>query len=500
MGNRLAHNVLWQWFLAGVACGFMGVYLVVGISRVIYPYDLDFIEDSILMQAYQVAQSRPQWVPPNADYVPQVYMPLYTWLGGLLLRVSGPALWPLRLLSFTATLMTATLLYAIARREAQSRLVGLICTALFLAGYRIVGGWYDLARVDPLFVLLVVAGMALAVYGPPTGWRAVGAAACLALALLTKQNGLFLGVGVGLYWLWARPRTFPHYLGAFLLLTVVPLLWVEASSQGWFSYYVVDVAYASPVEMGRVWRTLQQEILGAMGGLVLCGLIAAALVIKQRPQWQQLLSQPWFWFTGLALFVTMAGRASVGGNLNNLMPGYALLCVMPALLYREIPRQERRWRTLWQCLVLFQFGLTQWNLIGNTPTQFIPTAAMRAEGEALIRFIGSVEGEVWVTMHPYYTLLADKKPGVHVQMLWHARLRGEQPLPDDLVARLKNQTYAAIISDEHPLFEQEPVLAELLHTYYEPHDLALYTPAPPLLSGLITRPQVIYLPRPQTHR
>lgn len=499
MSNRLAHYALWQWFLAGIALAFIGVYLVVGISRVMYPYDLDFIEDSILMQAYQMAQARPQWVAPNADYVPQVYMPLYTWLGGIFLRWSGPALWPLRLLSFAATLITASLIYVIAQREAHSRLVGLICAALFLAGYRVVGGWYDLARVDPLFVTLVVAGMALTVYGAKRWWGVWTAAACLAFSFLTKQNGLFLGLGVGAYWLWLRPRALPPYLVVFLFLTVVPLLWVEASSQGWFSYYAGDVAYASPIEIRRVWRTLQWEILGAMGGLVLCGLCAIGLLINRQPPGSELLTQPWFWFTGLALIVTLAGRASVGGNLNNLIPGYTLLCIMPALFYREITLKKRRLISLWVLLVLLQFALTQRNPITNAPTQYIPTATMKAEGDQLIAYIQSLEGEVWMTMHPYYTLLAGKKPSVHVQMLWHARLRGQQPLPDNLVERITNQTYTAIISDEHPLFEQEPVLAELFHTYYEPHNLSLYTTAPPMLSGLITQPRIIYFPRTIFH-
>ena len=92
------------------------------------------------MQALRVAQGKPAFVPPNAEYVPQVYMPLYTWIGGLIFKATGVGFTPLRAFSFLATLATAALLYWIARRERSSRLLAFGCAALFLAGYRLVGG------------------------------------------------------------------------------------------------------------------------------------------------------------------------------------------------------------------------------------------------------------------------------------------------------------------------------------------------------------------------
>ncbi|MFZ0545647.1 MAG: hypothetical protein WAM60_09430, partial [Candidatus Promineifilaceae bacterium] len=69
-------------------------YLVIAYQRITYPYDLDFIEEDMLMQARQDALDGPVFVPPNADYVPQVYMPFYTWLSGLMFRVTEVSFWP----------------------------------------------------------------------------------------------------------------------------------------------------------------------------------------------------------------------------------------------------------------------------------------------------------------------------------------------------------------------------------------------------------------------
>ena len=143
---------------------FAGMYLFTALLRITYPYDLDFVEDSLLMQALRHAQGLPVYVPPNAEFMPHVYMPLYMWLGGLLLAITGPGYAPLRLLSFAATLATAALLGGIARRESGQTWIGLACAGLYLGGYRITGFWYELARVDSLYVALTLAGLVIGFY------------------------------------------------------------------------------------------------------------------------------------------------------------------------------------------------------------------------------------------------------------------------------------------------------------------------------------------------
>ncbi|MCA9964949.1 MAG: hypothetical protein KC423_11915, partial [Anaerolineales bacterium] len=129
------------------------------------------------------------------------------------------------------------------------------------------------------------------------------------------------------------------------------------------------------------------------------------------------------------------------------------------------------------------------------PQQFFFFFFMRVQGAALVGYLTAVDGEVLVMLHPYYALLAGKEPGVHVQSLWHGRQRGQQPLPPDLVSRIQQQQYAVIISDQSLYFETEPALLALLEQYYQPEPLDP-TLSPPTLSGLVTRPLLIYKPKP----
>ena len=109
-----------------VAAVFGGYYFYVAYARVVYPYDLDFVENGMLMQALRSAEGLPVYVAPNADFVPHVYMPLHTWLGGLVFKLTGPGYVQLRLLSVAATLAIAVLIYWITRREGGNRPLALV--------------------------------------------------------------------------------------------------------------------------------------------------------------------------------------------------------------------------------------------------------------------------------------------------------------------------------------------------------------------------------------
>ena len=101
-----------------------------------------------------MANGLPIYVEPSGAFAPARLHAVYTWLGGLLLAVTGPSLAPLRLLSLAATLVSAGLITWIGRRERHLADRAVAGGALYLAGYRIVGGWYDLARVGALFMAL----------------------------------------------------------------------------------------------------------------------------------------------------------------------------------------------------------------------------------------------------------------------------------------------------------------------------------------------------------
>jgi hypothetical protein len=491
------------------ALAFIGAYVFTALPRIVYPYDLDFVEDSMLIQSLRFAEGRPVYIAPSAEFVPHVYMPLYSWLGGVLLRLSGVSYAPLRLLSFAATLGTAGLIFYAAQRESGQRWLGLACAGLYLGGYRITGFWYELARVDSLFVALSLAGLTAVASIEPDGAfkarHAVFAAAALALAFFTKQTGLAFVAFAVLYLAIAVRRAEGGRILLFVAglagLIVTGLAALVIVSDGWFYYHTFAVASADRVEPGRVLRFVGLELFGVMAGLSAMGLAAWASALRHMPRSPRgddavsfFRRHPWLLAIGAAVVMSGAGRASVGGNLNNLMPVYALLCLAPALLWKALapapalssagnphPREA-----VIAIAILIQFALGVYN-----PFRYIPTAAMRERGDRLVAQIAAIDGPVLVMMHPYYAWLAGKAPSAQVAELWYLLEWSGVPLPEDFVARIRRQHYAAIVSSES-LFETDPRIRSLIESSYIRDGDA---DGPPTLAGMVVRPSAWYVRR-----
>ncbi len=478
-----------------VAMIFTVRYFATAIPRLAYPYDLDFLEDSVLMEALQVANNQPVYVPPNADFNPHVYMPLFFWIGGLLFKLGGPNLLSLRLISLTATLVTTFLIYSIAKRESGFHWIAISCAGLYLGGYSISGFWYELARVDSLFVTLILCGMTFAIYAGGSNGLLVLSAVFLAFATFTKQTGFVIGTGITFYLLFTSGRRACWFGIPFAGLTIIPFLTLNMLTKGWFFYHILHIGSADPIQFSRLIDYFKNKILGVMAVLSLMVVLTMFLGIR-RIGLSMMREQPWLAGIGMAIAISGMGRIRVGGNLNNLMPVYAFLCLSPALLIREstfggqnikpISPHSRNWALA--ILILIQFALGRYS-----PSKYIPTVRMRQSADHFIQRIASIHGPVLVMMHPYYALLAGKDPSTQIATLWYVRDRGALPLPDDFVNRVKNHFYSAIISDES-FFETQPDVQDLINAYYYSAETLDTNQAASTDTGVVVRPKVIYLP------
>jgi len=479
---------------------FIVLFFFTALPRLLYPYELDFIEDSMLMETLRFAQGQPVYVPPNADFNPHVYMPLFFWLGAVLFKIGGPSLVLLRMISFGATLATTILIYWIAVRESGLRWIGITCAGLFLGGYHINGFWYEVARVDSLFVALMLAGLALANYAGDSNRSLILSAVLFALAAFTKQTGFIVAIGFSLYLFIRFGRGAWYFLIPFSALTVMPMLLINWSTDGWFFYHIFYIGSADPVEVSRLVNFITKEVFGVMAGLSLIAILATVLGI-QRMGLKVLLKQPWLIGLGLAIVISGLGRMRVGGNINNRMPTYALLCLTPAIFMQmflpPLSSSEHiaNWnQVLWRNWIVTILILIQFVLGRYSPQRYIPSAFMKQSGDRLVQEIAASKGPVLVMMHPYYTVLAGKEPSTQIATLWYVRHRGELPLPDDFVNRIQSHYYSAIISDESS-FETQPDLQKLIDRYYFQAEILNLSEAPTTMTGVIVHPKVIYHPK-----
>src|SRR5205807_6225284 len=137
---------------------------------------------------------------------------------------------------FLASLAAFACVGALVRSETRDNLVAFVSACLFAACFRRGGAWFDLARVDSLFVALLFAGL-LAARRAKTPRGAAVAGVVMTLAFLTKQAALLPALAVAIF-LWRRRRTlgvwYAGALGAGLVVSTVAFnLWTG----GWYRFY-----------------------------------------------------------------------------------------------------------------------------------------------------------------------------------------------------------------------------------------------------------------------
>ena len=501
------------WLVGLLLAAFAMLWLWVAIARIFYPFDVDFLEDDILVEAWRFAHGLPVFAAPNADFVPHAYAPLYMLLSAPALLLTGPSFLPMRLLSFGATLVSAAVLFWAAYRTRRRVAIALMAPGIFVAGYALTGAQFELARVDALFIALILAGTLGGITSGGSRHGRLLAALLLALAFFSKQTAFVFGVGMAAYLFWAHRRPALDFAVAYLAAVIVPMAVLDRLSGGWSTFYLLVVPQGDPVELARIIDYARHDLLQSLGPL--CALLVVLLALRTRglPPRSE-LTRAWPLFALLAVLTSGWMRARTGGNLNSLLPAYAFLSLVPALLYLELAAETNGSESsrAEQAVTLSRTNVgtsgvpalaasllclaVLWQLAAGiyNPLSEIPRGGMRESGQRLVERIREAGGPVLVLEHPLYALLAGKTPGVSLTALWHARLHGRLSLPPDLVDRVRNRYYALVVTDDGEYPEVSVATDTLLNASYALQTLQPADDGPPTLSGLVVRPHYFYLP------
>src|SRR5712675_1228698 len=97
--------------------------------------------------------------PPGVGYVPDGYPPLYFATSAAAASVLGLSYLPLRLVSLVSSLACFAVLARLVQRETASAAAGIAAAGLLAATYFVTDTWFDVARVDSLFIALSAAAL-----------------------------------------------------------------------------------------------------------------------------------------------------------------------------------------------------------------------------------------------------------------------------------------------------------------------------------------------------
>jgi hypothetical protein len=498
----------------GLSGFWAGVWLVLALIRLPYPYELEWIGGAMHDHCERVITGKPLYVPPGPDWFPYEYPPLYFWTSAALVRLTGCGTYvAMRAVSILSTLGCAYLLFLWVRRavtrqdQDDSRrsgtIWGWIAAGVFLATYRFTGAWYDAERLDMLFLCLSLLGIYLLVCateetppGPASTQRTVYSclsALAFSLAFLTKQQAVLFMIGGGAALLWRRElRLLVPYVLTAILLCGGAVMALNASTQGWFGYYCFHVPLANGIHLNLA----RQYFVGDLPLYApLIALLAVALIARRgqadpepRSDSGVAANAVLIAMTGMGLLGSLLSRAHWGGDQNVLMAGYIVLEAAACIA-------AGRWvsvKSKGVAIPLYALLLAQFVTLIYRPDLQLPHAANRAAGTVYSERVHGLEGRGEVLCLDHGGLTTPR----HFQMMGLLDVfNSEKRMPSTFVAALKAHRYAAIVTDA-PL-DPNGAFAIVLESYRRAYSFQLTTPW--VVTGFPTpspgRPVWVYFPR-----
>jgi len=402
-------------------------YLWVALQQLGYPYELEWMEGGSVEIVNRVVHGQAIYVAPSLHYVPYAYPPLYFWVSAAVAHVTGVGFLPLRLVSFTASLGCLALLYSMVRRETADPVAGLLAAGLFAATYEVGGAWLDIGRVDSLYLLFLLAAVAVA--RRATGVRGgllVGG--LVAAAFLTKQSALLAAAPLLGLLVVTRRRVGLAAVATVAALVVGTTLVLDATSHGWYGYYVLSELVHQGVDRTAAVRFPVKDLGPAVWALAL-GVVGAAV------GWHRRSATNWpFWLAVVAGFVASSwvARAHSGGGRDVLIPAYAAVALLAGLGYDALRRSPGRARAVVGA-ALALVVVVQVGHLADHPSHLVPTAASAATGRHFVAELRATPGEVIVIDHPWYATLAGKGSWAQGEALHDVLRAGDGPARRDLL-------------------------------------------------------------------
>lgn len=474
-------SALFAFAVLGFALYYLLEYLTVAGLRLPYPYELEWEEGAIVDHVRRLLSGKALYTEPSFEFTPLLYPPLFYYLSSWLCEIFGVSFLSLRLLSFTASLGSLILIFRFAQRETGRAFYGLLSAGFFAALFEQGGAWIDIARVDSLFVfLLLLAAYTFRFF--PSALGACASGVVFALAALTKQPALFVAVFIGATCLYAYGlRRFLVFLAGFAFPFGGFTALFHLLSDGWYSYYIFDLPsqhgfFAVMLHLFWTRDLLQPLPVASLFILLYFGLYLLNWKRLKPVERVKLTFYTLFFFS--MLLASWSSRLHFGGASNVLLPAYAAISTLWGIVLHRLLSQTqdadqthsghsplRDIRTY----LIYTLAIAQFGWLVYDPTKYLPTSRDRAAGDAFMRVLSSIEGEVYTPDHGFLPALAGKRTYTHIAVLWDIMRADDnaikRKLEGDIEQAFHDRRFAAVIINNPAL--TFPWIIERVNKYYQ---------------------------------
>ena len=474
--------------LAIISLLFIGQFYMIAFSRIDYQYDLEWMEGGAVDHTVRVTEGKSLYVEPSADFVPYIYTPLSYYMAAGLSVFTGEGYVAGRLLSILAITGCFVLLYLLCYRETRDHMLSLLPAGILCVAYPICHNWFDIGRVDSLFLFFLLLGLYW-ISGSHDRRYLIGSAVAFYLAFMTKQSALLfypMACLIVLCYGWKRALWFGTILGG---LTGITVLAYNLATDGWFHYYVFTVGSGHEILDNMyidfwkldLWHQFKRPV-------ILSFLAGLWLLYRFRDKDSIFYLSIATGFIGMSYF----GRLHSGGDMNVVMPAFAAIGLLIPILYKQLRRTSVRIPLMMSGVVLTAYlGQQLWDLRYESET-YVPSKSDWTAGKLIVEEIESVPGPVMINSHGYWQRYAGKETNVHFMAAHDIDRSSEHPaqqmLRQSILDRIESQYYDMIIQDN------DYYIDEVLE-YYELKEEIQYRDERAFMpvSGAQLRPTKIYV-------
>lgn len=472
---------------------FLLVYIIIALKRMQYPYELEWMEGGSVDHVLRVLSHKELYIEPSLEFTPYTYTPLYYYISAVLSSIIGIGFYPLRLVSFISSIICLYLIFLFVKSETGNSYSGYLSACLFAATFKIGGAWFDIGRVDSLFLALFLLGIYFIRFKPyPITYALSGI--LLSLSYLTKQTAIVMTIPIILFIFVANRYLSLYLLSSYLLIFLGSTLILNYNSNGWFAYYI----FSLPMQHDFVKSVfISFWIINLIKPLSISIIFIMIYLIRDNYRIDEWKGKGFY----IAMLIGMVGVAFIsilksGGYNNGLLPTYAAISILLGLsvdyLFNEVnelPYNINLSLSFIYIAIIFQF-LT----LSYDPRKQIPNKMDREAGEEFIQFLKQKEGEVFIPGHGYLSILAGKKTYAQSVAIMDV-LRGQSKTPKQLIKMeiedsIKNQRFSAIIIDS-----EDEYLPEIDKYYVNIGDVFAKDNVFYTVTGKITRPKWVFIPR-----
>jgi 4-amino-4-deoxy-L-arabinose transferase-like glycosyltransferase len=482
-----------KYFLIAASAYYLLVLFYIIANRINYPFEIEWLEGDMLLTAIRVMEGKAIYASPGLDYVPGIYPPVYYYAVAAFFKLFEPGFFAIRLVSLTGLAGVLVIVFSVIAKETRAYWLGFVGMGLFASFYSFHASWYDIARLDSFFFLLLLSGIYFSSCVNKFAWAAVVSSLLFSLAIFTKQSALIFAPFAFLYIYMNNRRDSYKFLFLLSIVSISVLAILQTTSSGWFVDYTLLRPLSFPRDPGALHLVIQDIIYGFPLLLIMSSvLVLLAVILRGRKieltVWELMLIP--------AVIVYFRVRPIVGAYHNDsiyLSLWFSIL--IPVWLKKYALGHNISYaRNLG--VAILALLCVQFLLAWYSPGRWLPSSESSAKGKEIVERLRDAKGPVFVHLHPVYAWLAGKEPHLNSVNLWAYNLSEPEFKATELYDKVAGQHFSVIVLDNRSEWYSRELI-DLVKKHYKPERYINYNNDRVLstLSGFETRPESIWVPR-----